>query len=87
MTHEQFEEAVKANERIKQLKRVLKQFEMYDSCRLSLVYGYNKPQEKIQNIPVNITNSIEDKLKNYTKKLIQELNEEVKEINKKIEKI
>lgn len=87
MTNEQFKAAIEANERIKQLKRVLKQFEMYDSCRLSLVYGYNKPQEKIQNIPINITNLIEDKLKVYTERLIQELEEELEELYKKIEKI
>lgn len=31
MTHEQFKEAIKINDRIEQLKRVLKEFEMNDS--------------------------------------------------------
>ena len=38
MTQKQFEEAVKANERIEQLNRVLKEFKRNKSCRLSLVY-------------------------------------------------
>lgn len=89
MTQEQFNEVLKANERLVEVKTVLNALQTYDNCMLYLVYsvkdGYGNPHPNT--LPYKIVHAIEDKLKNYTKRLIQELNEEVEEINKKIEKI
>ena len=87
MNQEQFKEAIKINDRIKQLKRVLKKFEDDNSCRLSLIYGgltSSKYDSKfiVQN---DVTDLVKDKLKVYTERLIQELKEELKELNKKID--
>lgn len=80
MTHEQFEEAIKINKRIEQLEKVLKEFERNRSCRLSLITDYSH----CIIVPSNVTDLVENKLKNYTEKFIQELNEEIKELNKQI---
>ena len=89
MTQEQFNEVLKANERLVGVKKVLKVLQTYDNCMLYLVYSvkdeYGNPHPNT--LPYQIVHAIEDQLKNYTKRLIQELNEEVEEINKKIEKI
>lgn len=89
MTQKQFEEAVKANKRIEQLNKVLSEFEMNKSCRLSLVYGgYNVDGYwKLHNINKEVLDFIEDKLKVYTGMFIQEINKEIEELNKKIEKL
>lgn len=89
MTQKQFEEAVKASERIEQLNRVLQEFKMNKSCRLSLVYGgYNVDGYwKLYNVNKEVIDFIEDKLKVYTGMLIQEINKEIEELNKKIEKL
>ena len=89
MNQEQFKEAIKINDRIKQLKRVLKKFEDDNSCRLSLIYGgltSSKYDSKfiVQN---DVTDLVKDKLKVYTERLILELKEELKELNKKIENV
>ena len=89
MTQEQFNEVLKANERLVEVKKVLNVLQAYDNCMLYLVYdvkdAHGNPHPNT--LPYKIVHTIEDKLKNYTKRLIQELNEEVEEINKKIEKI
>ena len=89
MTQEQFNEVLKANERLVEVKKVLKALQTCDKCMLYLVYNvkdeHGNPHPNT--LPYKIVHAIEDKLKNYTKRLIQELNEEVEEINKKIEKI
>lgn len=89
MTQEQFKEALKANERLAEVKKVLNVLQTYDNCMLYLVYNvkdsHGNPHPNA--LPYEIVHAIEDKLKNYTKRLIQELNEEVEETNKKIEKI
>ena len=89
MTQEQFNEVLKANERLVGVKKVLKVLQTYDNCMLYLVYdvkdAHGNPHPNT--LPYKIVHAIEDKLKNYTKRLIQELNEEVEEINKKIKKI
>lgn len=89
MTQEQFNEVLKANERLVGVKKVIKVLQTYDNCMLYLVYdvkdAHGNPHPNT--LPYEIVHTIEDKLKNYTKRLIQELNEEVEEINKKIEKI
>lgn len=91
MTQEQFEKAIKANEKLKQLKRVLDQFQIHKDCRLSLIYGdigeHNWKYKDLHHVDGDITWLIKDKLKNYTERFIKELNEEVEEINKEIEKI
>lgn len=91
MTQEQFEEVIKINDRIKQLKRVLKEFEDDNSCRLSLIYGgiYGSNNKYDQKFIVwdEVTNIVKDKLKVYTERFIQELKEELEELNKKIEKL
>lgn len=89
MTQKQFEEVVKVNERIEQLNRVLQEFKMNKSCRLSLVYGgYNVDGYwKLYNVNKEVIDFIEDKLKVYTGMLIQEINKEIEELNKKIEKL
>ena len=89
MTQEQFNEVLKANERLVGVKKVLKVLQTYDNCMLYIVYdvkdAHGNPHPNT--LQYEIVHTIEDKLKNYTKRLIQELNEEVEEINKKIEKI
>lgn len=89
MTQKQFEEAVKANERIEQLNRVLKEFKRNKSCRLSLVYGgYGVDGYwKLYNVNKEVIDFVEDKLKVYTGMFIQEINKEIEELNKKIEKL
>ena len=91
MTKEQFEEAIKVNDRIKLLKRVLNEFKKDNSCRLSLIYGgtycsNSKYNEKFF-VWDEITNIVKDKLKIYTERFIEELNKEIEELNKKIEKL
>lgn len=87
MTQKQFEEVVKVNKRIEQLNRVLEEFKMHNSCRLSLVYGgYNVDGYcKLYNVNAKVIDFIEDKLKVYTGMFIQEINKEIEELNKKIE--
>lgn len=91
MTKEQFEEAIKVNDRIKQLKRVLKEFEEDNSCRLSLIYGgaycSNSKYDPKFIVWDEVTNLVKDKLKVYTERFVQEIKEEIDELNKKIEKI
>lgn len=91
MTHEQFEKAIEINKRIEQLKRVLKEFEKDDSCRLSLIYGgtYCSNSKYDQKFIVwnEVTDLVKDKLKVYTERFVQELKEEIKELNKKIENL
>lgn len=91
MTHEQFEEAIEINKRIEQLKRVLKEFEEDNSCRLSLINGGNycscsKYDPKCI-VREDVTDLVKDKLEIYTKNFIKELKEEIDTLNKKIEKI
>ena len=89
MTQKQFEEVVKANKRIEQLNKVLGEFEMNKSCRLSLVYGdydlngFWHPH----NVNKPIIDFIEDKLKVHTEMLIQEIKKEIEEIQEEIAKI
>lgn len=89
MTQKQFEEAVKANKRIEQLNKVLKEFEMNKSCRLSLVYGgYNVDGYwQLHNVNKQVIDFIEDKLKVHTEMFIQEIKKEIEELNKEIAKI
>lgn len=91
MTHEQFEEAIEINKRIEKLKRVLKEFEEDNSCRLSLIYGGNYCSDSKYDtkfiVREDVTDLVKDKLEVYTKKFIQELKEEIDTLNKKIEKI
>lgn len=91
MTQAQFEETIAINERIKELKRVLKEFEENNDCRLSLIYGPNPPYgctySSLHFVDGKIINFIKDKLKVYTERFVQEIKEEIDELNKKIEKI
>lgn len=89
MTQKQFEEAVKANKRMEQLNKVLSEFEMNKSCRLSLVYGgYNVDGYwKLYNVNKEVLDFIEDKLKVHTEMFIQEIKKEIEELNKEIAKI
>ena len=75
MTRKEFEEAIKFNERIEQLRKVLKEFEEDDSCRLSIITGGNNSNYDPELIMDSyITDLVKDKLKSYTKRFVQELN-------------
>lgn len=91
MTQAQFEETIAINERIKELKRVLKEFEKDASCRLSLIYGgeycKNSKYDPTYIVWDEVTDLVKDKLKVYTERFVQELKEEIDELYKKIEKI
>lgn len=83
MTRKEFEEAIKFNERIEQLRKVLKEFEEDDSCRLSIITGYNNNSNYDPELIMDsyITDLVKDKLKIYTKRFVQELNEEIVRLN------
>lgn len=88
MTHEQFEEAIKINERIKQLKEILNKFQGSGYYRLSIVYnGYGEMDSEVRPINGYMVNYVKDKLEVYTKKFIQELKDELETLNKKIENL
>lgn len=82
MTRKEFEEAIKFNERIEQLRKVLKEFEEDDSCRLSIITGGNNSNYDPELIMDSyITDLVKDKLKIYTRRFVQELNEEIVRLN------
>lgn len=82
MTRKEFEEAIKFNERIEQLKKVLKEFEEDDSCRLSIITGGNNSNYDPELIMDSyIIDLVKDKLKIYTKRFVQELNEEIERLS------
>lgn len=82
MTRKEFEEAIKFNERIEQLRKVLKEFEEDDSCRLSIITGGNNSNYDPELIMDSyITDLVKDKLKIYTKRFVQELNEEIERLS------
>lgn len=82
MTRKEFEEAIKFNERIEQLRKVLKEFEEDDSCRLSIITGGNNSNYDPELIMDSyITDLVKDELKIYTKRFVQELNEEIVRLN------
>ena len=82
MTRKEFEEAIKFNERIEQLRKVLKEFEEDDSCRLSIITGGNNSNYDPELIMDSyITDLVKDKLKIYTKRFVRELNEEIVRLN------
>lgn len=85
MTRKEFEEAIKFNERIEQLKKVLKEFEEDDSCRLSIITGGNCCNNSNYDpeliMDSYITDLVKDKLKIYTKRFVQELNEEIERLS------
>ena len=88
MTHEQFDEAIKINERIKQLKEVLNEFQGSGHYRLSIVYnGYGEMDSEVRPMNGYMVNYVKDKLEVYTKKFIQELKDELETLNKKIENL
>lgn len=88
MTHEQFEEAIKINERIKQLKEILNEFQGSGYYRLSIVYnGYGEMDSEVRTMNGYMVNYVKDKLEVYTKKFIQELKDELETLNKKIENL
>lgn len=88
MTHEQFEEAIKINERIKQLKEILNEFQGSGYYRLSIVYnGYGEMDSEVRPMNGYMVNYVKDKLEVYTKKFIQELKDELETLNKKIENL
>lgn len=83
MTRKEFEEAIKFNERIEQLRKVLKEFEEDDSCRLSIITGGGNNSNYDPELIMDsyITDLVKDKLKIYTKRFVQELNEEIVRLN------
>lgn len=88
MTHEQFEEAIKINERIKQLKEILSKFQGFGDYRLSIVYNCDGGMyPEIRPMKGYMINFVKDKLEVYTKKFIQELKDELETLNKKIENL
>ena len=90
MTQKQFEEAVKANKRIEQLNKVLEEFEMNKSCRLSLIYGgyyVDGYWQELHNVNKLVINFIENKLTVHTEMLIQAIKKEIEELKEEIAKI
>ena len=80
MTQKQFEEVVKVNKRIEQLNRVLEEFKVHNSCRLSLVFGgYNVDGYcKLYNVNAKVIDFIEDKLKVIQACLFKKLTKKLK---------
>lgn len=88
MTHEQFEEAIKINERIKQLKEILSKFQGLGNYRLSIVHNYDGGMyPEVRSMSGYMINFVKDKLEVYTEKFIQELKDELETLNKKIENL
>lgn len=80
MTQEQFNEVLKANERLVEVKKVLNAFQTYDNCMLYLVYdvkdGYGNPHPNT--LPYKIVHAIEDKLKTIQKDSFKNLMKKLK---------